>query len=142
MKGVVNGSPEQVAGLLAPEISSEKSGVQQDEKTNAMMGGRSGGMAASNVAAQDKVHGDITNLIGNLQGSAATSLANIGTNLLSTGTSATQAAFGDAKTMQAQRASQWDDIFKSAASVAGGVVGGLPGSPGGWQDTVSNALAA
>lgn len=140
MKGILSGDPTQTAGLLAPEISAEKSGLQQDQKTQALTGGRSGGVAAANVAAGDKVHSDITNLIGGLQGKSASDLASVGTNLLGQGMSGHSAAFGEAKEQQAQKANMWNDIFKSAASVAGGVIGGLPGNPGGWQDTVSNAL--
>lgn len=140
MKGILSGDPTQTAGLLAPEISAEKSGLQQDQKTQALTGGRSGGVAASNVAAGDKVHSDITNLIGGLQGKSASDLASVGTNLLGQGLQGKQATFADATKMQEQKANEWNDIFKSAASVAGGVIGGLPGNPGGWQDIASNAL--
>lgn len=140
MEHLLSGDPTRIAGALSPEISAEKTSLQQDQKTQTMLGGRSGGTAAANTAASDKVHSDITNLIGGLQQKSAGDLASIGTSLLGTGISGTQAAFGAAKEQQAQKAAQWNDIFKSAASVAGGVIGGLPGNPGGWEDIASNAL--
>jgi hypothetical protein len=139
-KSLLSGDPTQIAGVLSPAISAEKTSVQQDQKTGAMMGNRSGGTAASNAAASDKVHSDITNLTGNLLGGAASSLTGAGGSLLSSGIAGTQAAYGAAQGMQAQRANMWNDIFKSSASVAGGVISGLPGSPGGWQDNMSNWL--
>lgn len=141
MKTILSGDPTQIASLLSPEISAEKTSLQNDAKTNAMNSGRTGGQAAANVANQDKVHGDITNLIGSARGNAASGLAGTGSNLLSAGMSGTQAAFGDAKTEQAQRAAEWNDIFKSGTSLAGGIISGLPGNPGGWQDIASNAIA-
>lgn len=141
MENLLSGDPTKIASVLSPAISAEKTSLQQDQKTNAMLGGRSGGTAATNAAASDKVHADITNLTGNLLGSSANSLLSAGTNLLGQGISGHNAAFGQAREMQSQRANMWNDIFKSAASVAGGVIGGLPGNPGGWQDIASNALA-
>jgi len=125
MEHLLSGDPSRIAGVLSPAISAEKSSLQQDQKTQAMTGGRSGGTAAANAAAGDKVHSDITNLIGSLQEKSASDLASVGTNLLGQGISGKQATFGDANQMQQQRANQWNDIFKSAASVAGGVAGGF-----------------
>lgn len=105
-----------------------------------MNGNRSGGTAAANVMDTDKVHSDITNLVGSLMGSSADKLTSTGSNLLGQGIQGTRAAFGDAGQLQQQRAAMWNDIAKSSAQVAAGVVGGLPGAAGGWQDQVSNAL--
>ena len=75
---IISGDSSKTAQALAPEISSEKKAVQQDQKTSAMFGNRSGGTAASNNAATDKVHSDITNLVGSLTNSSASSLASLG----------------------------------------------------------------
>ena len=141
MKGILSGNAEQITQLLSPQISAEKKGVQQDQKTNAMTGGRSGGTAAGNAASSDKVHSDITDMVAKLTGGAASGLTSVGANLLSTGVAGSKAGFDEATQMQQQRAAQINDIVKSGASVAAGVIGGLPGSPGGWQDLASNALA-
>ena len=77
-KSLLSGDPTQIAGVLSPAISADKVATQQDQKTTAMMGNRSGGTAAHNAAASDKVHSDITNLTGNLLGGAASSLTSAG----------------------------------------------------------------
>jgi len=145
MKGILSGNAEQITQLLSPQISAEKKGVQQDQKTNAMMGTRSGGTAASNVASSDKVHSDITNLVGSLTGGAASGLTSVGSNLLGQGMSGAQAGFGEATQMQQQRAAQINDIFKSSAAVAGSVVGGIGNldTTGGstWQEQMKNFMS-
>lgn len=141
LKDVLSGDATKTAQALAPQILAEKTSLQQDQKTNAMMGTRSGGTAAANVAAGDKVHSDITNLVGQLTGGAASGLTSVGTNLLGTGISGSATGFDEATKLQQQRAAKLNDIISSSAAVAGSVVGGLPGSPGGWQDITSNALA-
>jgi hypothetical protein len=140
MSDVLSGDVGKITTLLSPQISAEKTSVQQDQKTNAMNGNRGGGTAATNASATDKVHGDITNMISSLTGSAASGLAGVGSNLLGQGIGGAATGFGEAQTMQQQRAAKLNDIISSSAQVAGGVIGGLPGSPGGWQDIASNAL--
>lgn len=103
LKDILSGDPTKQAQALAPEISSEKKSVQQDQKTGAMMGTRSGGTAAANVSAADKAHSDITDMLAKLTGTAATALPSIGTNLTAQGTAATQ---DEAKLAQ-QRMENW-----------------------------------
>jgi len=88
-KAILSGDATRTAQALAPAISSDKVSTAQDTKTNALFGGRSGGTAARNASAGDKVHSDITNLIGNLTGGAASSLLSSGSSLLNTGLAAT-----------------------------------------------------
>lgn len=83
-QSLLSGDSSKTSQVLAPQISAAKTSLQQDQKTNTMKGGRSGGMAASNNAAQDKIHSDITNLTGSLTGGAANSLMSSGQNLLTT----------------------------------------------------------
>jgi hypothetical protein len=141
MQAILSGDASKISQALAPQISSAKTSAQQTNKTNAEMGTRSGGTAASTTAANDKVHSDITNLIGGLTGSSASSLGSEGSGLLSEGMSGNANAFGEAQTMQQQRASKWNDLFGNVAGIAGGVVAGLPGSPGSAQDAISNGLS-
>jgi hypothetical protein len=82
---VLSGDASRTSQALAPQISAAKTRTAQDQKTNAMFGGRSGGTAAANASATDKLHSDITNLIGSLTNSSASNLANLGTQLTSTG---------------------------------------------------------
>jgi hypothetical protein len=89
LKSIIGGDATKTAQALAPEISAGKTSAAQDIKTADMFGNRSGGTAAANAATTDKLHGYITNLIGQLTGTAATTLPSIGTNLTSQGTAAT-----------------------------------------------------
>src|ERR1017187_7947810 len=89
---------------LAPEISAGQSQVQQQAKTNAEMGTRSGGTAAANQAASAGNRANIINLMGKTQTSAAGELASTGTNLLNTGVQGAQAGFNEAQTIQGQKA--------------------------------------
>ena len=82
---LLSGNASKQAQALAPQISAAKTRTSQDEKTNAMFGGRSGGTAAANASAQDKLHSDLTNLIGSLTNSSASGLANLGTGMVSAG---------------------------------------------------------
>jgi hypothetical protein len=141
MQAILSGDASKISQALAPQISSAKTSAAQTQKTNAEMGNRSGGTAASNNAASDKVHSDITDLIGGLTGNAASSLGSQGSGLLGQGMEGEEAGFGEAKTMQQQRAARWNDMFGSVAGIAGGVVAGLPGSPGSAQDAISNGLS-
>jgi hypothetical protein len=142
MRGILSGDASKITQLLAPQISAAKTSAQQTNKTTAEMGTRSGGTAASASATNDKVHSDITSMIASLTGGAATSLGSQGAGLLSAGMEGSQAAFGDAKTMRDQTAAKWDDLIKSIASTATGVIGGLPGAPGGAADIASNLTGA
>jgi len=81
---LLSGDATKTSQVLAPQISAAKTSLQQDQKTSAQNGNRSGGKAASNNAAQDKVHSDITNMTGSLTGGAASTLLSSGSSLLGT----------------------------------------------------------
>jgi len=81
-----------------------------------MTGGRSGGTAAANASSADKVHSDITNLIGNLTNSSASSLASLGTNMVSTGLS----SYGMQQQASQEQMANWQN------SILGrGITGGV-----------------
>lgn len=125
---------------LAPEISAGQLQTQQQAKTNAEFGTRSGGTAGANQAASAQNRANVINLMGGAQTGAASTLGSTGANLLGTGIAGTGEAFGEASQLQQQRANMWNDLFKGISSVGGAAVGGLPGSPGGAQDVISNML--
>lgn len=127
MKGILSGDATKISQVLAPTISAAKTSAQQTNLTSAENGTRSGGTAANNATTADRAHSDIVSAIANLTGSAASGLTSAGSGLLGTGISGTQAAFGDAAKMQAQRAAKWNDIFQSISAVAGGIAGGFGG---------------
>lgn len=127
---------------LTPEISSGQNQVHQQAKTNAEFGNRGGGTNASTQKASADNRTNFLNASVGAKTSAAGTLASTGGNLLSTGQQGSEAAFGEAQTMQAQRAAMWNDIIKSSLAVAsapftggaslGGLGGGSPAAaPGG-----------
>lgn len=130
---IVSGDATRQAGALAPEISSAKTSAANQNKTNAEFGTRSGGTAASTAATNDKVHSDITNLIGSLTNSSASSLANLGENQVSTGLSADQMQ----EKADAQRMENWSNsimglgLTKGAGFAEGLGLSWLKGKAGG-----------
>jgi len=94
LKAILGGDASKTAQVLAPQISALKTSVQNDQKTAAQNGTRSGGTTAGNLAASDKAHADITNLIGDTTAKAATALPEIGTTLTQQGTAATKEQAG------------------------------------------------
>lgn len=129
MRALTSGDASKISQTLAPEISAAKTSNQQTQKTNAEMGTRSGGTAASNNASSDKLHSDITNLTGNLTGNAASNLLSSGTSLLGQGAEATSAEAG----LSQERYQNWMDsilglgITKSAAAGMSAGLGALTG---------------
>lgn len=115
-RSIISGDATKTSQALAPEISAAKTRTSQDQKTNAMFGGRSGGTAAANASATDKLHSDITNLIGSLTNSSASSLANLGSTMVSTGLSSYQ--------MQEQASQQQMENWKSSI-LGSGISGGI-----------------
>ena len=101
----MSGDASKQMQTLAPEISAAKTSNQQSQKTATEMGTRSGGTAASNNASSDKLHSDITNMIGSLTGGAASSLASLGSSEMSTGLG----ALGQEQAATAERMKNWSD---------------------------------
>ena len=102
---IVGGDATKTMQALAPEVSAAKKSAAQTNKTNAIFGTRSGGTAASTAATTDKLHSDITNLIGSLTGGAASGLANLGSSLLGQGLD----AYKTQADLSQQRMQNWSD---------------------------------
>ena len=109
------------------------------------MGTRSGGTAASNAASSDKLHSDITNMIGSLTGGAAGSLASLGSSEMSTGLG----ALGQEQGATAQRMQNWQNSIlgkgitgaaQAGEAFATGGVGGLA-SGGSFMKGGASALS-
>jgi ABC-type transporter Mla subunit MlaD len=122
---ILSGDPSKISQLLGPQISTMQKQGQQAKQTAAQFGNRSGGTNASMQTVDDTTRANVDTMIGNLTGSAATNLSNMGMNLLSQGGSNLNSAFNAANTIQQQNSAQWNDIFKSIAQVATGFVGGM-----------------
>lgn len=140
MRAILSGDATKTSQALAPQIGAEKKSAQQDIATRSQFGTRSGGTAAANAASTDKVHSDITSMIAQLTGGAASTLSSTGQGLLGQGMAGSQAAFGEAKTIQDQKAAKINDLISSIASTAGGVLAGLPMGAGSFADIGSNML--
>jgi hypothetical protein len=132
---------------LTPEISAVQNQTQNAARNNAVFGSRSGGTAASTAAASNNARGDILNAAVGAQTGAAGELGSLGSNLLSTGQSGTEAAFGEAQTLQQQRQAKINDIIKSSLAVAAAPFTGgtsLTGlginAPKGFSDPFSGGL--
>jgi hypothetical protein len=149
LKSILSGDATKQAQALAPQISAAKTSQQQDQKTLAQDGTRSGGTAASSNAAADTTRANLTKLIGQLTGQAATALPSIGTNLTAQGTAATT----DQAALAQQRMQNWlNSILGKGITGAvqtaetaglGAGAGALPGGPGaaaGAQGALSDIL--
>ena len=134
MTDILSGDVGKITQALAPQIGAAKSSAQQQNKQNAEFGTRSGGTAATTSATNDKVHSDITNLIAQLTGGAASSLGSQGSGLLTTGIAGDQAGYNIAKDMQQQKEAKFNDIINDSSQVAEMVVGagaGVMATPAG-----------
>jgi hypothetical protein len=133
MNSIVSGDSSKINQALAPEISAAKKSASQTTKGNTIFGTRSGGTAASNAATTDKLHSDITNLIGSLTGNAASTLMSAGSNELSQGA----AAYSQNADLSAQRMKNWSDsilgrgITTGVAAAESYALGGMSGGGGG-----------
>jgi len=130
MKAILSGDSSKISQALAPQISGAKTRAQQQKKTTAEFGTRSGGTAASMAGIDDATHASITDLIGTLTGGAASSLSSTGAGLLNSGMSGYGTAFNEAKTMQEQNQAKMGDIFGSIGNIAGVVGNFVPGIGG------------
>jgi hypothetical protein len=131
---ILSGNSSKVASALSPQISSLKTSVNQDQKTASQNNTRSGGTAAGNAAAKDKVHSDITNLTGSLTSGAASTLLNSGQSLLGAATG----AYSDQAKLSQDQMSNWaNSIFgKSISSGIGAAESfGLGAAAGGIAGT-------
>lgn len=125
---LVSGDSSKIAQTLAPQISAAKTSLQQNQKTSAQNSDRSGGKAASNNAAQDKVHSNITNLTGSLTGNAASTLLSSGQGLLGSALG----AYGQQADMSQEQMKNWansilgkgaSDVITTGLNAAEGAAG-------------------
>lgn len=135
---ILSGDSTHQAQALAPEISAEKTAAANDIKTTSELGSRSGGTAASTAAASDKVHSDITDLIGKLTGQSATGLAETGTQALGLGSEAygQQAEISEEMLNNISQSLFGEGITSAVGYGEGYALGKIPGgSPSGNEST-------
>lgn len=141
MRNILSGDPTLQAQALAPEISTNQQQTQQLKNQTAQFGPRSGGSTATIANADTSGRANIINLLGSEQGKAASDLLSSGSNLLQTGIEGSATGFNEALQMQKQRASMFDDLFKSIAGIGAGILGAIPAGAGSFADTAGNVLA-
>ena len=91
-KDILSGDSTKTAQALAPQIGAAKTSAQQNAKTAEEFGNRGGGTNASSAAEGDRLHSDITGLVGETTGKAASTLGSEGGGLLDAGIGANEAA--------------------------------------------------
>lgn len=117
-KSVLSGDPAKISQVLGPQISGINKRGQEQKKTMAEFGNRSGGTNAEAQMIDDKTRGSINEMISSLTGGAASALGASGSSLLSAGVYGHEGAFAEADTLHQQQSAKLNDIFKSIASVA------------------------
>lgn len=118
--GILSGDPSQIAMTLAPEISAAGTQAEQQKKTNAEFGNRSGGTNASNQAIDANTRGNIINLIGEERGNAAAGEAGLGTNLLGQASGNINSQASLATQNQQRMTGDVGGIVQGAAQIASG----------------------
>lgn len=116
---IVGGDATKQTQALSPEISAAKTSAAQTSKTNAQFGTRSGGTAAFAAAKNDKVHGYIANIVGNLTGQGASELGSLGSNEVSQGLS----AYGQNAQLSQERLQNWSDSILGKGITSGVAAG-------------------
>jgi hypothetical protein len=110
---LMSGDPAKTARLLAPQIGEMREQGNQQKKTMAEFGTRSGGTASRGQSIDDKTRANIGSMISNLTGQAVSGGASMGQNLIDTG----MKALGQQVDMSQQQLENWSNsIFGSALS--------------------------
>lgn len=112
--------------VLAPQVNAIQQEGQQKLQTLDQFGNRSGGTNAEAQMNNDTTRSSINDLMAKLTGTAATSEASLGTNLLSTGDSATS----EGGQISLENKSMIDNLLNSVGSGVGGALTkwALPGA--------------
>ena len=84
-QSILSGDSSKIGQALAPEVSANQQQGQQSKNQLAQFGTRSGGTAAAGAGIDAAGRSNMINLIGGLQGKAASSLGSMGSSLLQTG---------------------------------------------------------
>jgi hypothetical protein len=115
LNAITSGDASKTMQALSPITSAAKKSQQTQAKTNSIFGTRSGGTTGANIASSDKLHSDITNLIGSLTGSAVSEQANLGSSLLQTGLG----AYTTQADLSQQRMQNWSDSILGKGITSG-----------------------
>lgn len=117
--GILSGDPAKIAQSLAPAITANTQGAQQQKQTMAQFGSRSGGNTGAADAVDSQTRGNTVNLIGGALNGAAAGVAGLGESQMASGTQNNQIA-GQFSQLQLQ------NIINSlfGQGIEGGILGG------------------
>ena len=129
--GILSGDPATIARTLAPEISAGAQSAEQQKKTMAEFGQRSGGTTGAASAIDSGERANIINLIGGSQQHAADAEAGLGTNLLSQSSGNINSEADLAARNQQRKTADVGGIAQGAAEIASGFIpaGGMGVDP-------------
>ena len=105
---LLSGDQSKIGELLAPQTGAMRKQAEQAKATTGQFGTRGGGTDASMQSVDDKTRGQVNDLIAQLTGGAAGSLANIGTTEQGIGLGANAQQEQESETKQKEQA---DSIF-------------------------------
>lgn len=118
---ILSGNSAKQAQVLAPEISAQQKQLQQGEKTASEFHNRGGGVNSAVQGGLAEARGNITNLLGNLQTTAAGNLQSSGSDLLSKG----MEAFGEQSALSEEQMQNWQNsIFGQGIGFGAGFLEG------------------
>ena len=141
-KSILSGDPAKTSAVLGPQFAAIAGQAQQNKDTTAAFGNRSGGTNASIQASTDSTRAADNTMIGQLTGTAASTLGSTGTALSGLGLSGEVASFEAQDTIHGQHASQINDIFNSIAQIAASIPGFSKGFSGGSTTDAANLDAS
>jgi hypothetical protein len=124
MSAILSGDPAKIGEVLGPQIKAIQGQGQQQKQTLSQFGNRGGGTNATAQSIDDKTRGSVNDLISSLTGTSLTGLNNTGLALTGNAQSGFGTGFGEATTLQGQRANQIGDIFSSISNIASGAITG------------------
>jgi len=88
MSGLLSGDPAKTAKLLSPQIKGMQDQAQQQKRTMAQFGNRSGGTNAKGQTIDDTTRSNVNDMIAKVTSGALSESANMGQGLLQTGMNA------------------------------------------------------
>jgi hypothetical protein len=129
MSDIMGGDMSKISKLLSPQIDTMKQQGQQQKKTMAEFGTRSGGTSSAGQTVDDKTRANVNNMISSLTGQAVSGGMQAGQSLIDTGLK----AFGQQAEMSQQQLENWSNsIFGQGLAKGAGFLekAGLSAIPG------------
>jgi hypothetical protein len=122
---LMSGDMSKISKLLAPQIGAMTKGAQQQKKTMAEFGTRSGGMASKGATVDDTTRASINDSIAKLTGQAVSGGASMGQSLIDTGLK----ALNQQTDLSQQQLENWSNsiLGQAMAKGSGAAMSFIPG---------------